>query len=220
MGRKKTPEWVIHKEKAPKDNIIQSDNSVLIVGSGPSTDRYLSKISKFPGKIMVVDDSFGMCIEAGINIDYAITRESVKHRFLVGMFQPYWLEKFHGMAIGSSVTPEPIIQYFKDNKIPFDVARGVDESMTTNVGLFGVVYAHDYLKCDKIFIIGFEHEGDKYPDLTYRTWRNHFWWYVKKWPAQTVVNLCDGGTLYYKYYVVDTTLDRLKIVRTRNHNTG
>jgi len=219
MGRKQTPEWIIHKENSPKENHIKSDNPFLIVGAGPSFQRDIDKISKFPGKIIAVDANFKECIDAGIKLDYAMTRESLKARYLKAMFPTECLDKFEGTVIGSTVTPPAIIEYFRVEKQEFAISK-VDESRLTNVGIFGVVFAHDQLKADKLFILGMEHEGEKYDRMVYGTWRGDFWWYVKKWPVPTVINLCDGGALYYKEFIIDTTLDKLKIVRTRDHNTG
>ena len=62
-----------------------------------------------------------------------------------------------------------------------------------------------------IILIGFEHAGGTYLRHIYQIWQTDFWYFIRKWPKETIVNCTDSGTLYYEDYVIDSTLEKLKI---------
>jgi len=207
----------IEKFRAPenrnlgvKKNVIKSNNPVLVVGGGPSYKKYLKEIKNFPGKVIVMDVNFNICQEAGIIPNYITTLEEGIHNVTWRMFLPENLKACKGKTtvVGSSITRKTIESHIKDNDIPFLRWKTDEEPRISNCGLFSVVFAYDNLKADKIFLVGFEHDDRA-------LWQIDFLHFLPRWPKETIVNCTNAGILYYYDYIVDSTLDKLKIINEK-----
>ena len=189
---------------------IKAKNPILIVGAGPSGTKNLERLQQFRGKIGVVDTNFNRLIDFGIVPDYIFTLEvQVRPAFFNREYLTVNKDKM--FLVCSSITHLSVERQAIAVGIPYERFINPEEVRCSNVGLFAVFYAKEKLKCDKIFLLGFEHEGDKYDPREYERWQYDFWYHIQKWPKETIVNCCNGGKLYYKDYVLDSTLDSLVI---------
>ena len=197
-----------------KKNFIESNNPVLITGAGPSTNKNIEEIKKFPGIVLVMDINYNELSKHGVIPDYVMTLESASTSVRPEMFLSKYLvqNKNKTTVVGSSITHHGIEEYLRKHG-SFQRWSFEGEPRCSNVGAFALNFAKLYLKADKIFLVGFEHKGTKYSQANYYIWQIDFWHFVKQWPKETIVNCCDGGTLYYEDYIVDTTLDKLKIIK-------
>ena len=196
-----------------KKNKIKCKKACLVVGAGPSFKRDLEQIKKFKGIIVVVDINFNEVCKYGIKPDYVITLESGKPNVTQDMFSFHHLkeQKEKLKVVGSAITRDIITKYILSSGVPYLRFPMKEEPRASNVGIFSICFAYEWLKCDKIILIGFEHTGNKYPDHTYLTWQADFWYFIKQWPKETVVNCTDTGALYHNDYIIDTTLEKLQI---------
>jgi len=202
-----------------KKDVIEADNPVLVVGGGPSYQLNFEHIRNFRGKIIVLDINFTECVKNGIIPDYVMTIESGKQVITKELFDVECLKQCKGktQAVASWITTTNIFSHLKSylsaKRWTFD-----EEPRVSNAGLFGIVYARLELKADKIVLIGFEHAGVTYQKHIYQIWQTDFWYFIRKWPKETIVNCTDSGTLYYEDYVIDSTMEKLKI-EPRSYNT-
>jgi len=190
---------------------VTAKNPLLIVGNGPSGTKNLEKIQAFRGKIGVVDSNFNRLLDYGIVPDYIFTLEV--------MVRPHFFDREYLTAnkdkmflVCSSITHLSVERQAIAVGVPYERYIHPEEVRCSNVGLFGIHYAREKLKCDKIFLLGFEHEGDMYDPREYERWQYDFWYHIQKWPKETIVNCSDDGKLYYEDYVIDSTLDSLVII--------
>lgn len=197
-------------ERLKTQDVIVAKNPVLIIANGSSFRKNFENYKRFDIPKIVVDVSASELIRNGTIPDYIITLESSlsKDLFNLDQLKPH---KDKITVIGSSITRPDIITHITSTGIKFKLFSFDEEPRCSNVGIFAINYAKRELKADKILLVGFEHMGTKYPDYTYRLWQTDFWYFVKKWPKETIVNCTDGGALYYRDYVIDTNLGRLKI---------
>ena len=207
----KTPDTKRTEEM--KRDVVTAKNPVLVVAAGPSYMRNYDGIRNFKGIVVMVDFVFNPLVKKGIIPDYALTLESAGNNVNEKMFLNENIKLCRGKTtiIGSSITRNKVVQHF-NKKIPFRRFLLKEEPRCSNVGLLAINFAWIELKADKIFLIGFEHNGHKYPPHTYQTWQTDFWYFIRKWPKETIVNCSDGGALYYDDYVIDARLDEVKIV--------
>ena len=204
----------VNRNLGIKKNVIESYNPVLVVGAGPSYKRYLKEIRNFPGKVIVMDVNFNACREAGIIPNYIATMEEGVQNVRTDMFLPENLKACKDtIVVGSSITRKNIETHIRNNNIPFLRWKTDEEPRISNCGLFSVCFAYDNLKADKIILVGFEHTGHNYSGHTVRMWQVDFLHYLQRWPKETIVNCTDGGVLYYEDYIIDTSLDKLQIIR-------
>lgn len=198
-------------EKQKKNN-VEAYYPVLVVGAGPSHENNFDRIKKFQGKVIVLDVNFNECVNQGIIPDFLITLESGKNNVIIDMFHDRHLKACEGKttAIGSYITRKDIYSYL-GQYMPYVKWTFPEEPRVSNCGLFALNFAYNELKADKIFLLGFEHQGGRYPPHIYQVWQTDFWYFVKQWPKETIVNCSDGGALYYDDYIIDTTLDKVKI---------
>jgi len=187
---------------------ITAKNPVLIVGAGSSYLKNMSNIKNFQGKVIVVDFIFNYVVKHGLIPDYVVTLESTQNQVNEHLFEHGNLKKVKGKTkvICSSITRDKVIEYFKQCGVDFERFIINEEPRCSNVGLLSINYAYDILKADKVVLIGFEHVGQKYPPHTYKIWQCDFWYFIKKWPKELIVNCTDGGALYYEDYVIDADL--------------
>ena len=201
---------VFHDEGNKKDDIV-AKKPVLIIGHGPSFYKNLENIKSFKGIKVCVDHSLEDCLEHEIYPDYVTTSESSKQTCKLYYFNAERIVDKGITVIHSSITRDEVVKRFNDAGVPIRQFIFPEEPRCSNVGLFSVNFAKDDLKADKIILVGFEHMGNEYNDHVYRTWQTDFFYFMKKWPKETIVNCTDGGALYNKEYIIQTTLDKLKI---------
>ncbi len=195
-----------------KKDFITAKNPVLVVAAGPSYKRNYDNIRNFKGTVVMVDYIFNPLVMKGIIPNYVLTLESAKQNVSEKLFLDANIKKCKGKTtvIGSSITREKVVKYF-NRKIPFRRFIWKEEPRCSNVGALAINFAKIELKADKIILVGFEHNGHKYPPSTYKVWQTDFWYFIRKWPKETIVNCSDGGALYYDDYIIDSKLGDLKL---------
>ncbi len=196
-----------------KRTSITAKNPVLIIGAGSSFERSIKEIKEFRGQIIAVDFVFNYLVKKGVIPDYVITLESQQSSVSEKMFEYDNLKKCRNKTkvIASSITKTRVIEHFKQQGIEVQRYKDKGEPRCSNVGLLAVNYAYNVLGADKILLVGFEHVGQKYPPHIYQIWQIDFWYFISKWPKETIINCTNGGVLYYEDYIVDATLDNLVI---------
>lgn len=197
------------RSKKMKRTKIKAISPILIVGAGPSSKDY-DAIRKWDGKIACVDVMFNTLCNNNIKVDYIIILEV---GIRPALFEDTYLEQCGGTTsfVFSSNVHGSLPTYAERFNSHFTRWKTHEECRTSNVGLFSVVYAKKCLNHDKIFIIGFEHTGRKYDKREYQRWRYDFWYFIKNWPKETIVNCSQGGALYFKDYIIDANLNHLEI---------
>ena len=172
-------------------------NNILVVGGGPSSKKHYDECKKFKGTIVSTDVAARRLMENGVYPDYIVTAEAAKELTETDFFFIEETKKHQTMIITSPETRQELVVLFQKAKIPSKVFTYPDgHTRLPDVGLTAVVFARVELKADRILLIGFEHEGDEYPEFQFRTWVDAFWWFVWKWPSDTIVNCSEGGKLY------------------------
>ena len=172
-------------------------NQVLVIGGGPSYKKHYEDYKNFKGVIVVTDVAAYNIIEHGVYPDYIVTAEAARELSEKNFFHIEETRKHKTTIITSYFTRHELLEAFSKAKIPykqFDYPEG--HVVLPDVGLTAVVFAKEELKADSIVIVGFEHEGDEYPEFTFRTWIDRFWWFVWKWPDEIIINCSEGGKLY------------------------
>lgn len=201
-------------EKKHGDRLYSTfaENPVLIVGAGPSYRKYLKEIKNFKGDIIVVDVNFNYCVENGICPDFVLTLESNLPIVNEKTFKTSNLKLVKDITvIGSAITKDEIVHHLHSNNIGFLRWNFNEEPRCSNVGLFAINFAYYFLEADKILLVGFEHVGQEYAPETYTAWQTDFWHFIRKFPKNTIVNCTNDGALYDGDYVLEATLDNLKI---------
>ena len=190
---------------------ITAQNPILIVGDGPSSKKNMEKIRNFKGKIICFDVNLIRLIRHGIIPDFIVTMEI---KATLDLFESKYLVqcKDKSKLIGSAITQPNILEHARDNGVSQARWISTEEPRFSNVGTFGINYAIEVLECDKVFIIGFEHDGVAENEMIYEYWKTDFWYFLQKWPKGTIVNCTDGGQLYYNDYILDSTLDSLVVM--------
>ena len=200
------------REPKMKRKKIVSKNPVLIVGAGQSSQQNFDSIKNFKGIIIALDSNFDMLMANKIIPDYILSLE-VKVR--PSMFHPENLDKCKDKTklIGSAMTHNSVTNMAQAHGMKWSRYLNREEPRITNVGLFSIVFAKEELKADKIFLMGFEHNGLEYVRLVFEIWQYDFWYFIKKWPKKLIVNCTDGGALYFEDYILDATLDSLEVIK-------
>ena len=215
-------EHVINRIQEMRDNIlpktvrdpkmkrgkIVAKNPVLVVGNGPSLYLSFEKIRNFKGTVVSLDINFDKLMNDKIIPDYLVTLEVFVRP---SMFHPDNLDnsKHKTKVIGSAMTHDSILNMAKAHGMKNERYILREEPRLSNAGMFAVAWAQEALKPDKIFLIGFEHDGLEYTKLVFDYWQYDFWYWIRKWNKQLLVNCSDGGALYFEDYIIDSTLDSL-----------
>ncbi len=187
---------------------VKAKNPVLIVGAGPSYSKNIDAIKRFKGKIIILDVNFNTLVGAGLVPDYTMSLE----RFVrPDYFRPKYSDQVRDKIkfIFSAISNKSLLLQCVAQRLEHERWVSDQEPRFSNVGTFGMCYAKMVLNADKIFLIGFEHDGVSEAPQTWEYWIADFWYFIRKWPKQTIVNCSDGGKLYLKDYVLDSTLDGL-----------
>ena len=173
-------------------------NQVLVIGGGPSHLLHFEECKKFKGTIVSTDRAAKAIMKGGVIPNYIVTAEAAAHLSQLDYFNIEETKKHPIEIIISERTRHELIASFLKNHIKFTTytPTGFEPCRLPNVGLMAIHYAKNVLKADSIVIIGFEHEGDEYPEFTFRTWITCFWGWVCEWPDELIVNCSEGGVLY------------------------
>ena len=197
-------------DKMKRTNIT-ANNPVLIVGAGSSYLKEMANIKNFPGKVIAVDFVFNELAEHDITPDYVVTLESQQNAVSEHMFGGKNLKrvKHKSKIICSSITRTNVIDHFKRHGVELERFIIPEEPRCSNVGLLAINYAHERLHADKIVLVGFEHVGQKYAPHIYEIWQADFWYFIRKWEKELIVNCTGSGALYYPEYVLDADLGEI-----------
>jgi hypothetical protein len=199
-------------ENTRKVKKVKADNPVLVVGHGPSFFKKMDQIKKWKHTLVATDICLRDLLKHDIIPDYVLTSEASKQTcYMIGFDMNIILK--HGIKIRhSSITRNDVID--AANVTRCDICRFAfeEEVRCSNVGLFACNFAVHELKADKLVLVGFEHSGNEYDDYVYRVWNTDFWYFVKKWPKQIVINCSEGGNLYFRDHTLESTLDELEFV--------
>ena len=191
-----------------KRSKVEAKNPILIVGNGPSLNTSMSAIKNFKGTIVSLDINYDILVRNGIMPDYILTLEVMVRP---SMFHPDHLDRGKGKVklVGSGSTHQSVLKMAEAHGLENERWIHREEPRIANAGIFAVVYAKEVLKPDKIFLIGFEHDGLEYTKLVFEYWQYDFWYWIRKWDKECIVNCSDGGALYFEDYIIDSTLDGL-----------
>ena len=181
---------------------IHAKNPILLVAGGPSLYEW-EKIREFPGRVGCVEIVFDRSVRDGFVVPHFLFTLEV-------MIRPSFINREY-MAKGKDkmkLIMSSISHYTVENQanalgIPNERFHHPEEPRISNVGLFSIVYAVEKLKCDKVFLLGFEHNGSEWDQREYERWQYDFWYWIQKWPKETIVNCDREGSLYYEDYVLD-----------------
>jgi len=156
------------------------------------------EIKKFKGIIVCCDRAARVLTDHGIKPDYIVTAEAERSLAMLEFFDLPLLKKIDVEVITSEHTRNELIDQFNKNQIKYTpyIPLNIEPTMLPDVGMTAIHWAKTILKPDRIVLIGFEHEGDEYPEFTFRTWVGAFWGWVAKWPDEFIVNCSEGGVLY------------------------
>ncbi len=170
---------------------------MLVIGGGPSYKKHYDDYKKFKGTILSTDVAAHTIMDNGVYPDYIVTAEAARELSELDYFNIEETRKHPIQIIISGETRNELLESFTKAKIPYKMFRYPEGHVVLpDVGLTAVVYAKEVLKADSIVIVGFEHEGDEYPEFTFRTWADRFWWFVRQWDDEFIINCSEGGVLY------------------------
>ena len=187
---------------------VKAKNPVLVVGAGPSYSSHIEEIKRFRGKVIIFDVNFNWLAGHGVVPDYALSLE----RFVrPDYFRPKYSDLVRDKTkfVFSAISNKSMILQCIAQKLEHERWVSDQEPRFSNVGTFGIVYAYEVLKADKIFLIGFEHDGVSEAPQTWEYWIADFWYFIHQWPKETIVNCTNSGRLYLEDYILDSTLDGL-----------
>ncbi len=207
IKNKEIPETFRH-EKLKREK-VKAKNPVLVVGAGPSHSSHIEAIKRFRGKVIIFDVNFNSLVGHGVIPDYAVSLERMVRP---DYFRPKYSDLVRDKTkfVFSYLTGKSMILQCIAQKLKHERWSNDQSPRFSNVGKFGIVYAYEVLKADKIFLIGFEHDGVSEAPQTWEYWIADFWYFIKQWPKETIVNCTNGGSLYLEDYILDSTLDGLE----------
>ena len=160
---------------------------------------HFDECKKFKGTIVATDRAAKAIMNGGVIPNYIVTAEAAAHLSQLDYFNVNETKKYPIEVIISERTRHELTEQFHKNKIPYRCWRYPNDNyLIPNVGLMSLVFAKEDLKADKIIMIGMEHEGTEYSEFTFRMWTDRFWWFVRMWGDDVVVNCSEGGKLYGK----------------------
>lgn len=205
---KKIPQT--YRDPKLKRTVIKASNPVLVVGAGPSYLANIEAIKRFKGKVIIFDVNFNHLVEHGVIPDYALSLEKyVRPNFFDIRFSDQIRDKTK--FVFSAISNKSMLLQCVAQRLEHERWVSDQEPRFSNVGTFGMCYAKMVLNADKIFLIGFEHDGVSEVPQTWEYWIADFWYFVKQWPKETIVNCTNGGRLYLEDYILDSTLDSLEL---------
>lgn len=194
-----------------KCHFVYCSNPVLLIGAGPSYRDNFEKIKNFKGIKVCFEVNLEAVVNHGVIPDYIMTMEIYVRPD--DFFKEDIVRECKGKSkvICSAITHQSVINRLVAVGIEHERWISPEEPRFANVGTFGLVYAKQVLKADKIFLVGFEHDGVVENEKVYEYWVYDFWYFVHQWPKETIVNCTNGGALYDSDYILDSTLDSLVV---------
>lgn len=199
-------------ENTRKVTTVKCNNPVLVVGHGPSFKNDMEGIRRWKHIMVATDACLKDLLEEDIIPDYVVTSEASRQTCYLWGFEFDRIKKHDIKVIHSSITRNDVIEPAQKAGVDIKQFKFVEEVRCSNVGLFALNFCVHELKADKIFMVGMEHNGTEYDESVYRTWATDFWYFVRKWPKQIIVNCSRGGMLYFRDHTLKSDLDRVKIV--------
>lgn len=191
---------------------VEAKNPILVVGHGPSFKTKLEGIRNWKHTIVATDACLKDLLDANIRPHYVVTSEASKQTCYLYGFEFDRIKKFGIKIIHSSITRPDVIEAAKNAGVDMRRFNFEEEPRCSNVGLFALNFCVHDLKADKIAMVGMEHNGSEYDEYVYKVWTTDFWYFVRKWPKQIIINCSEGGILYFKDHTLESTLDELEIV--------
>lgn len=198
-------------ENTRKVTKVKCNNPVLVIGHGPSFKNDMEGIRNWKYTTVATDACLKDLLENDIIPDYVVTSEASRQTCYLWNFDFPLLAEKGIKVIHSSITRNDVLE--PAQKAGVDIRRfDFDEEVRcSNVGLFAINYCIHELKADKVFMVGMEHNGTEYAESTYRVWTTDFWYFVRKWPKQIIINCSRGGILYFRDHTLESNLDVLEI---------
>jgi len=191
---------------------VKAKNPVLVVGHGPSFKTKLEGIRAWKHILVATDACLKDLLDNDIIPSYVITSEASKQTCYLWDFDMKRIKEHEITVIHSSITRPDVIEQAKNTGVNIRRFNFEEEPRCSNVGLFALNFCVHDLKADKIAMVGMEHNGSEYDEYVYKVWTTDFWYFVRKWPKQIIINCSEGGILYFKDHTLESTLDELEII--------
>ena len=180
--------------------------NVLVIGGGPSHMKHYDEMKNFKGIIVSTDRATKEIMNHGVIPNYICTVEAAKELSQMDFFNIEETKKHPIEIITSEQTRHELLQSFQKNRIKYTkyAPRGFEPYRIPNVGTMAIHWVHNKLKPDHIILIGFENEGNEYPQRNFDIWGTCFFGWVKEWTDKEgkawdyIINCSEGGTLYSK----------------------
>ena len=171
--------------------------SVLIIGGGPSTRKKLDLARSFDGIIIVHAAFVKIVMDEGITPNY-ITQYEVDKGLNLEDYPPA-LAKLKIPIIYNYICKSRFLNHLTTHKFCSLSFRSNTHHNINNVGLFSAYFAREYLNANKIYLIGFDHEGTAYHANVYPKWVKNFKVFVEAEKDECEIINCSGqGKLYMK----------------------
>lgn len=169
--------------------------SVLLIGAGPSYREKLGLVKGFKGIIIVPGALSQTMIDEGI-IPHYITQHEVDKGLNLSFFPPkqakLGIPIVYNFKARKNLLTHLSVHNFKTIQFKSNSWHNIN-----NVGLFSAYFAWEYLKADKIYLIGFDHCGMDYRAKTYIHWVQNFKVFLANCDCE-VINCTGRGKLYMK----------------------
>ena len=171
--------------------------SVLIIGAGPSYTKKLELARSFKGIILVHAALVEIVLDAGIRPDYITQYETDKGLNLE--HYPPELAELNIPVVYNAKCLSPFKKHLSGNNFKSISFKSQSLYNINNVGLFSAYFAIEKLHADKIYLIGFDHEGTNYHANVYPKWVENFKILVDSERDNCEIINCSGqGKLYMK----------------------
>jgi hypothetical protein len=186
---------------------INSRNCHIVVGHGPDWKIQAIKLKDTKIPIISTDVCCNELLDMGIIPKYVVTLEEAHKNVKADMFDYKRLKENRVKVIGSSITREWLEKDCDKYGVKFSRFTDYSQSMVTNVGQFGVVFAES-LFADNVIIMGMNNYGpENYPWLD---WYTHWRTYIGQKIDNFIINCTEGGILYFDK-IFDIDFDDLEI---------
>lgn len=171
--------------------------NVLIIGAGPSYKKKLEQARNFKGITIVHAAFVKIVMDEGITPDY-ITQYEVDRGLDLSYYSPF-LAKLNKPVVYNFQAHTPFRRHMENNNFELIKFHSDSHSNINNVGLFAAYFAREVLDADKIYLIGFDHEGTDYHTNVYPKWVENFKVFVEAEKDKCEIINCSGqGKLYMK----------------------
>lgn len=169
---------------------------VLIIGAGPSYTKKLELARNFRGIILVHVALVETILDNGITPDYITQYETDKGLNLE--HYPPELAELNIPIVYNSKCLSPFLKHLAENNYKSISFKSQSLYNINNVGLFSAYFAIEKLQADKIYLIGFDHEGKEYHANMYPKWVENFKVLVDNERDCEIINCSGQGKLYMR----------------------